>query len=139
MTLKCLTRVNPIGQLKWYFNNHPLSSNSTTGHVIKQFNYDQNEYQQSNLQIINITSDQAGLYKCLVKNKIGTAEHSIDLIDVSVRPPPYNLTVKKKSCDNILLNWRIESTQQDIQFQVSLDETENIITTELTHLLIESK
>ncbi len=138
VTLKCLARLNPIGRVLWYHNNEFLNVTTISKNSIKQLDYNENEYQQSILQILEATGSHVGVYKCVLRNEIGVAEHSIALVDVSVKPSPYDLKAENVSFTNILLSWKINSNESDLEFQVAVNENEGLIRTKMHSILIES-
>lgn len=84
MTLKCSSKLNPVGEFEWYFNGTLMkASNGTTKHSLEHLVYDDSEYQQSMLLLTNTKANNSGQYKCLVRNKVGVAEHTISLEDSS--------------------------------------------------------
>ncbi len=141
VTLKCLARLNPTGQIMWYHNNSLININSHGKNSYKKLDYNENEYQQSVLNITKISENQTGVYKCFVKNDIGVAEHSISLINVDYRKPsPYDLNAKSVNFNSILLSWKINSNESGLEFQVTVNENEeNLLTTKMHQILIESK
>ena len=77
MTLKCSSRLNPVGEFQWFFNGKLVQSDEAKRQDLKNLVNDDSEYQQSILVLTNTNTKNAGRYKCLVRNEVGAAEHTI--------------------------------------------------------------
>lgn len=76
VTLKCLTKANPKGNFRWFFNGNLINTSSISARKLEFIN---NEYQQSTLNLFNLKKSNSGSYRCEVENSVGISHHTLYL------------------------------------------------------------
>ena len=76
VTLKCLTKANPKGNFRWFFNGNLINTSLRSA---RKLEYIKNEYQQSTLNLYDLKKSDSGSYRCVVENSIGISHHTLYL------------------------------------------------------------
>ncbi|XP_068222632.1 fasciclin-2-like isoform X2 [Palaemon carinicauda] len=96
VNLTCLATAIPNATIQWYFRNEEISANDVNLKILS--------YGPLGVLSVNPSQSYYGKYTCEATNKLGRAEHDLELKEAHVPGPVSGVEVLKKSATTITWN-----------------------------------
>ncbi|XP_055925124.1 cell adhesion molecule Dscam2-like isoform X2 [Argiope bruennichi] len=126
ISIACSTVGDPPIVIKWMKNKSILEAKTNQRYTIEEIST--NTLTQSELQVLNASREDTGIYTCSATSDIGADEAVIKLIVQGIPDPPSNVTVMNITSRSFTLHWEIldngnsHITGSIVQYQTHTDK-----------------